>query len=315
MDMSRYNTRVFKEPRGMIRVIQLVLGLACTGASTNLTASVRPQIFAILAFSTTTSFDTETSFTISCYQAETNSHVQFQKRTTYLVEYPFNQGDTKLNYLSRCSDKETETKKLDINFSSSAQFFVATGVLCLLYCLGALFVYVALWQLYETNPVYTIGDLVLTAIFTVFWFAGAAAWAVNVSDIKYYTGPRYLISELGHCNKTIQGFSYDCFPESPGKWSTLYISLVGCSPEFDTSLTPFFTLAQIFGFANLFLWGSSIWFVYKETQFHRKSLQPQPTMGQGTYPGIGPTGVPVGQMGQMDPSAGVGAAQYQQYAQ
>lgn len=46
-----------------------------------------------------------------------------------------------------------------------------------------------------------------------------------------------------------------------------------------------------------------MWFVYKETMFHRKTLQPQPL---GTYPGINQAGaIPqqgqmVGQMGQMD---------------
>lgn len=48
-------------------------------------------------------------------------------------------------------------------------------------------------------------------------------------------------------------------------------------------------LFKIFGFANMFLWGASMWFVYKETMFHRKTLQPQPQAGD-SYPGIA-TGV------------------------
>lgn len=60
---------------------------------------------------------------------------------------------------------------------------------------------------------------------------------------------------------------------------------------------------QIFGFANLFLWGASMWFVYKETMFHRKTLVPQPV---GTYPGIAQQGgIPQQtQMGQLDQMGG-----------
>ncbi|KAH9400296.1 hypothetical protein TYRP_001857 [Tyrophagus putrescentiae] len=265
MDLTRLNTRVLKEPRGMIRIIQL--------------------IFAILAFSTTASFDTTTSFTISCFnQSSSNVNGEipsYSKTTTYAVEYPFDMTDVPLKYLNGCDEDEVATKKLPIDFSSSAQFFVATGVLCFLYTIGSEFVYVAQAQYYETNPFFPVVDLLVTGIFAIFWLAGASAWATNVSDIKHYTGPRHLIDQLANCNKTVADFTYNCFPESPGKWSTLYISL-------------------IFGFANLFLWGSSMWFVYKETMFHRKTLQPQPL---GTYPGINqqPGMAQQGQIGQMDP--------------
>ncbi|OTF73482.1 synaptophysin-like protein, partial [Euroglyphus maynei] len=208
MMIPPYNTRVIKEPRGMIRIIQLV--------------------FAILAFSITTSFDTETSFTISCYQSkDASNQVRYQKKSTYQVEYPFDMSSTKLTYLQSCNENgdEMKDKTFNIDFSSSAQFFVATGVLSFAYTICCLYGYIKLWNLYETNPFFPVVDLVITAIFTVFWLAGASAWAANVSDLKHYTGPRYLIEQLSHCNQTIQDIEYDCFSESPGKWSSLYISL------------------------------------------------------------------------------------------
>lgn len=134
--------------------------------------------------------------------------------------------DVPLKYLNGCDEDEVATKKLPIDFSSSAQFFVATGVLCFLYTIGSEFVYVAQAQYYETNPFFPVVDLLVTGIFAIFWLAGASAWATNVSDIKHYTGPRHLIDQLANCNKTVADFTYNCFPESPGKWSTLYISLV-----------------------------------------------------------------------------------------
>lgn len=155
--------------------------------------------------------------------------MHYEKTTVYPVEYPFDFTDTSLSYLNGCKKNEVTSKKLDMDFSSSAQFFVATGVLCLLYTLATEFVYIAGSQYYEANPFFPVVDLVITGILAIFWLAGASAWATNVSDIKYYAGPRHLIDQLANCNKTVQDFTYSCFPESPGKWSTLYISLVSTS--------------------------------------------------------------------------------------
>ena len=179
-----------------------------------------------------------------------------------------------------------------MDFSSTAQFFVATGVLCLLYTIAAEVWYIVFSTQYETNQFFPMLDLAVTGVFIIFWLAGASAWATNVSDIKHYAGPDYLIGQIDNCNKTVQNFTYICIPEKPGKWSSLYISLVSSSLcliliifIIDHVVVVFFVtlLHQIFGFANLFLWASSMWFVYKETAFHRATLQPQPS---STYPGI-----------------------------
>lgn len=192
-------------------------------------------MFALLAFTTTVSFNTQTSFTISCYQTEAESTNQYQRQTLYDVDYPFDLRNVQLLYMQYCKNNGLQSRTLDMDFSSSAQFFVATGVLCFLYTIVCLAVYICVAQLYETNPMYPVGDLLITGIFSIFWLAGASAWAANVSDLKYYTGPRYLISHLSHCNQTVAiksvNYKYDCFPDSPGKWSTLYISLVSFPPN------------------------------------------------------------------------------------
>lgn len=149
-------------------------------------------------------------------------------KSTYSVEYPFDMSETKLRYLESCNGNEEEMKDrfFDINFSSSAQFFVFTGIISFIYTLCCLYAYIKLWILYESNIFFPVVDLLVTSVLTIFWLAGASAWASNVSDLKYYTGPRYLIQQLNHCNQTLSEIEYDCFPESPGKWSSLYISLV-----------------------------------------------------------------------------------------
>ena len=301
-------------------------------------------MFAILAFSTTGSFNTTTSFTISCY-VDLESSTQYQKLTQYEVEYPFDLSDTPLVYLSKCKDNTVSKTYLDMDFSSSARFFVATGVLCFLFTIAALVVYITSAGLYANNPMFPVVDLVVTGVMSLFWLAGASAWAANVSDLKYYTGPRYLISHLPHCNQTVptkSHYKYDCFPESPGKWSTLYISLVikkaftldSTQKSFKKKLpkinqnhnklysTPtYFPKQQIFGFANLFLWASSMWFVYKETTFHRKNMaQFGPPAPGSSYPGIATTGGPnamptATNVGTMDQYGQMAPPVQQQYVQ
>lgn len=239
MDVSQYNTRVIKEPRGMIRIVQLV--------------------FAILAFATTSGFDTTTSFTQSCRPAIIGNRPE-QIKISYSVEYPFKFKDQYINVWQDCKSNKTVPKDYDMEFSSSAQFYVATGVLSFLYTIACLVLYIFGTRHYETNPLIPVIDLVASGVLAIFWLSGACAWAAGVSDVKYYTDPKHLWSKLDFCKQN-QTSPENCIEDSPGKWASLNISL-------------------IFGFANVFLWGASMWFVFKETSFHRK-----PTPDQMTTPG------------------------------
>lgn len=249
MDVSQYNTRVLKEPRGMIRIVQLV--------------------FAILAFATTSGFDTSTSFTTSCVPV-TGINISVTK-ISYAVEYPFKFENEEIKLIKVCEINPTEQKKTyPMDFSSSAQFYVATGVLSFLYTLACLVLYIFGTRHYESNPLIPVIDLAATGILTIFWLSGACAWAAGVSDVKYYTKPEYLWNKLDFCNQTLNK-NGRCLEDNPGKWASLNISL-------------------IFGFANVFLWGASMWFVFKETSLHHKPIPDQmttpgsqPTAGFGAY--------------------------------
>lgn len=186
-------------------------------------------MFAILAFATTSSFDTEITLTVSCVETNQSTPSSIQRVTKYPVEYPFDFSETRLEYLSSCDGgpKSFSSKKLAMDFSSSPRFFVATGVLCMLYSGGALVLYILYSPLYESNPVWPIVDLAFTGIFSIFWLAGAAAWATGVSDLKHYTSPHNLMKYIPYCEATEgANVTTDCLAESPGKWSTLYITLV-----------------------------------------------------------------------------------------
>lgn len=230
------NPMVLKEPRGMIRVLQVV--------------------FAILAFATTTSFDTTSTLQVTCPQSSKGrtekSEAALTSKIQYPIEYPFKFHEAVVFERYNCSrNMPMIQQKFPMDFSSSAQFFVATGVLAFLYAGATIFVYLTKSQQYMMNPLVPVVDLAGTCLLALFWVAGSCAWALGVSDIKYYTHPRYLSEHIYVCNDR----SADCSTVDPGNWATLNISLLS-------------------GFTSAFLWCMSCWFVFKETTFHQKGPAP-----------------------------------------
>lgn len=110
--MEVLKEQVIKEPKGFIRIVQFVLGL--------------------FAMYTTSSFSTHTAFTIDCPGQEPVT-------VKYPVNYPFDFQNTEILVKVTCQQTEDGIKyKFPMDFSSSPQFFVTTGVLSLLYSAGAL---------------------------------------------------------------------------------------------------------------------------------------------------------------------------------
>ncbi|GFU09916.1 synaptophysin [Nephila pilipes] len=232
------NLRVLIEPRGFIRIIQLVMS--------------------IFAFATTAGFETVATMEIKCKD--------YEKDVQYKFGYPFKLGKAELRVPDKCgntSDISYKTYTFPFDFSSNAEFFVASGVLTLMYTTGIIFIYVFMHRLYSTNPMTPVVDLLGSGVLSVFWFAGSCAWAQGVSDVKYYTNPANLFHDIEICMDGPQ----TCRTVSPGNFASLNVSL-------------------IFGFANCMLWISSLWFVYKETSFHQQIQPPAmlPQMGQQQAP-------------------------------
>lgn len=93
-----------------------------------------------------------------------------------------------------------------LNYSSSAEFFVFTGVITFLFCLFSIFVYLFLWSKYtgDYRAAYIVRheylqvhiffklkifidikkDLGATALLALFWFCGSCAWATDVTSLK-----------------------------------------------------------------------------------------------------------------------------------
>ncbi|XP_064473828.1 synaptophysin-like protein 2 [Ornithodoros turicata] len=220
------NFQVLKEPRGFIRVIQFVMS--------------------VFAFATTSGFSTSATFKV-CDKAYL---------ATFSFGYPFRMSYFPFNVPTICPSNmmEIQTKSvvLPYNFASNPEFFVATGVLSFLYCIGILGVYIFCNKMYTENQTTPIVDLGLSCLLALFWFAGSSAWAQGVRDVKYYTDPAVFMKLLEICGNA----SNKCTSESTGNFATLNVSL-------------------ILGFANFLLWVAGCWFVFKETSFHGQHPPPQ----------------------------------------
>lgn len=77
-------------------------------------------------------------------------------------------------------------------------------------------------------------DFMLTTILAIFWLAGSAAWSNGAGALKTVTDVDTLQAICPTCKVTTSSFS-----------------------RLNTSL--------LLGYLNFFLWGSDLWFLYKET--------------------------------------------------
>ncbi|XP_076340608.1 synaptophysin-like isoform X2 [Tachypleus tridentatus] len=219
--MENVNLQILKQPLGFIRAIQLIMS--------------------IFAFATTLGFSTHTSFKVDCGN-ETFTQVDLT------FGYPF-----KLSHIPITLDCKGNVSivKLPWDFSSSAEFFVATGVLAFLFTLLALVIYIFYSSFYINNQLVPICDLVASVVLSVLWLSAASAWAHGVNYVKHYANPANFFEFINLCSDD------QCETTYTGNYASLNVSL-------------------IFGFGNFLLWASSLWFVYKETKFHEEpSQQPQ----------------------------------------
>lgn len=239
------NTRVvFKEPRGMIRWLQL--------------------FFAIIAFSTVVDFYTTISVNINCptiqsstppppvpsnsSSSSTTPAPPTQTLTVHpklTVSYPFDFTNSLVN--NSCPSQNYSYQHT-APLSGSPQFFVMTGVLSLIYASGTIVVYLLFSSTYDSIPVWPVADLIITAILSLFWFIASASFSSGVALLK--STVLYANLENALCPgqfKSLQGAS--CSAGELPSWKSLNVGLVS-------------------GFTSFLLWGAGMWFVYKETHFH-----------------------------------------------
>lgn len=82
----------------------------------------------------------------------------------------------------------------------------------------------------------------LTAILAAFWFAAAVAWSNGASGLKTVTDSEEL-------KRNCPAYSI---------WTSSFAGL---------------NISLLIGYLNFFLWGSDLWFLYKETHWFKERQQ------------------------------------------
>lgn len=201
------NFSAFQEPRGVMRVLHF--------------------IFSICAFATISGYSGFITFLCD----SKNSKIEYS--------YPFYITEN----VTLTVNNQTCIATVSNDFSSDAKFFVATGVLSMLYAIGIIFVYAKMDEAYKTNKRLPLYDFLLTVFLAVLWLSSSAAWANGLTGLKTATSAPIFVEE--NCCKSFTISSY----------STLNISV-------------------IFGFLNFFLWAADLWFLYKETDWFQGNAPP-----------------------------------------
>ncbi|XP_044068707.1 synaptophysin-like protein 2a [Siniperca chuatsi] len=205
-------------------------------------------VFTIFAFATTGGYSGTSHFTVTCTGSQ---EVQDVKP---VFGYPFRLSANPYKIPS-CNSSPSNETYLQGDFSSSAEFFVCVGVFGFLYCTATLILYLGYQHVYRQTTRGPIIDLVVTAAFAFLWLVSSSAWGKGLTDVKWATNPEHLVESC----KDI------CHPAEFPSMGRLNASV-------------------IFGFLNLILWAGNVWFIYKETPFH-KDPNPPTTMEEGGAPG------------------------------
>lgn len=208
------SSRVYQEPRGFIRILQC--------------------IFAICAFATTAGYS-NTLTLILCGDNRVTKQIEY--------EYPFTLAI--INEKIVCNETLSGNFSLVGDHATSAEFFVATGVLSFLYSGIVTAFYAFCDQIYLSSAALPKSDFVVSLILSVFWMCASIAWSNGLADIKSITDAN-VIRNMDLCQ------TLDCVQVFSGSFSTLNISV-------------------IIGFLSFILWIGSLWFIYKETLWFRLS--------------------------------------------
>ncbi|XP_059385370.1 synaptoporin-like isoform X2 [Carassius carassius] len=197
-------------------------------------------LFAIFAFATCGGYSGQLRVSVDCInKSDSNLSIGID------FAYPFRLNRVDFD-VPMCEGRRQERLYLIGDFSSSAEFFVTIAVFSFLYSLMATVVYIFFQNKYRENNRGPLIDFIVTVVFSFMWLVSSSAWAKGLSDVKAATDPDEVVLLMSACKVQTNKCSSVYGP----RWSGLNTSVV-------------------FGYLNFVLWAGNIWFVFKETGWHK----------------------------------------------
>ncbi|XP_060898290.1 synaptoporin [Labrus mixtus] len=215
---------------GTFQVLKLPLGFI----------RVLEWLFAIFAFATCGGYSGQLRVSVDCMEkASSNLSIAID------FAYPFRLYQVSFE-APACEAMRRERVFLLGDYSSSAEFFVTIAVFAFLYSLMATIVYIFFQTKYRENNKGPLIDFVVTVVFSFMWLVSSSAWAKALSEVKLATEPDEVQLLISACKLQTN----KCGSVHGARWSGLNTSVA-------------------FGFLNFVLWAGNIWFVFKETGWHK----------------------------------------------
>ncbi|KAI6207074.1 Cytochrome b-c1 complex subunit Rieske, mitochondrial [Aphelenchoides besseyi] len=150
---------------------------------------------------------------------------------------------------------------LDVDHTSASRFFGLVALVSIVFVIVMLFVYLCKWG-YDRVPKL---DLIITLAIAAAWFLATWIWWGATNSLEDATDPDHVrdkFKKLGFCDNQ----KGDCDFYSYAAYAPLTVSIIA-------------------GFACLILFGTNVWFVYKETSWFRERQAGQMNSGPTNFGG------------------------------
>ncbi|XP_061662747.1 synaptophysin-like protein 1 isoform X1 [Syngnathoides biaculeatus] len=231
----RLNLSPLKEPLGFVKLVE--------------------WLTAIFAFGSCGGFVAKNIVSIFCGDGRNET-------LTASFHYPFRLSEVPLidGNATICNRSVGPTHLMG-DSSSAAEFFVGVAIVCFLYSMAALLVYLGYMHVYKNSDFGPILDFVITAVIVFLWLVCSSAWAKGLQNVKDATDTEGIGATVALC----KGGNITCEVTEYANLRTLNISVV-------------------FGYLNMFVWAGNAWFVYKETRWHSQKISTQPGPGRQQVP-------------------------------
>ncbi|KAM4615371.1 synaptophysin-like protein 1 [Polymixia lowei] len=231
----RLNLSPLKEPLGFVKLVE--------------------WLTAIFAFGSCGGFSGRNIISLFCGDGRNETlnatfHYPFR-----LNQVPFVEGNSTF-----CNYTFTTTHLVG-DSASSAEFFVGVAIVCFLYSMVALLVYLGYMHVYKDSDFGPIFDFAVTATLAFLWLVCSSAWAKGLQNVKDATDTVGITTTLALCREP----NITCAVTEFANMRSLNISVV-------------------FGYLNMFVWAGNAWFVYKETRWHSQKYSAQPGSGRPQVP-------------------------------